>query len=328
MHMSDALLSPAVGGGMWVGTVALIGWSVSRLKRNLDERKVPLMGVMGAFVFAAQMINIAIPGTGSSGHLGGGLLLAVLLGPHAAFLALFSVLAVQALLFGDGGLLALGANAFNLGFFPCFVCYPLFYRTVVGTSSTRARIFAGALLAGIVGLQFGSLGVVAQTTLSGLTELPALPFLLLMQPIHLAIGVIEGLATAGVLLFVTSAGIVPHESTGSRRAALAFLTSALLLAGVVSFFASTQPDGLEWAVERAGHSSPVSSSASPTASPPPASSVPSPASPAPEAWSLKPAPPEPAEALLGTSATAGIVGTIITLLAAGLVALALRRKES
>jgi cobalt/nickel transport system permease protein len=304
---------------MWLGAVALIGWSASRLNKNLDERKVPLMGVMGAFVFAAQMINIAIPGTGSSGHLGGGLLLAVLLGPHAAFLTLFSVLAVQALLFGDGGLLALGANAFNLGFFPCFVCYPLLYRTAVGTSSTRARIFAGSLLAGIVGLQFGSLGVVAQTTLSGLTDLPALPFLLLMQPIHLAIGVIEGLATAGVLFFVTSAGIVPHDSTGSRRTALAFLVSALLLAGVVSLFASSQPDGLEWALERADPSSPVSSPVSSPAS--------SPASSFPEAWSLKPAPSEPTEASPGTSATAGLLGTTITLLLAGLVAFALRRKE-
>ena len=86
-----------------------------------DDRRVPLMGVLGAFVFAAQMVNFAIPGTGSSGHLGGGLLLAILLGPRAAFIVIASVLIVQALFFADGGLLALGCNVFNLGFFPAFV---------------------------------------------------------------------------------------------------------------------------------------------------------------------------------------------------------------
>ena len=90
------------------------------------------MGVAGAFVFAAQMLNFAIPGTGSSGHLGGALLLAILLGPEAAFLVMASILAVQALFFADGGLLALGCNIFNLGFFPAFVAYPLVYRRIVG----------------------------------------------------------------------------------------------------------------------------------------------------------------------------------------------------
>lgn len=299
MHMSDALLSPMVGGAMWLGTAGLVAWSARNVKRELDERKVPLMGVMGAFVFAAQMINIAIPGTGSSGHLGGGLLLAVLLGPHAAFITLFSVLAVQALLFGDGGLLALGANAFNLGLFPCFLAYPLLYRTVAGSGLGRGRVFAGALLAGIIGLQLGSFGVVVQTSLSGLIELSPVTFLLLMQPIHLAIGVIEGLATAVVLLFVMRAGIVPHDSTGSRKMALAILISGLLLAGVASLFASTQPDGLEWAL--AGGSSHASSVAS--------------------ASGLR-----PAVAVVADSASA-LAGTVATLLAVGLIALALRRKE-
>ncbi len=110
---------------------------------------IPLMGVAGAFVFAAQMLNFAIPGTGSSGHLGGALMLAILLGPEAAFLVMASILAVQALFFADGGLLALGANIFNLGFFPAFVAYPLIYRKIVGDGPelrTR-RVFAGSLLA-------------------------------------------------------------------------------------------------------------------------------------------------------------------------------------
>ncbi len=125
MHMADALLSPAVGGAMWAATAAVTVYSSTRVKQSLDEHKVPLMGVLAAFVFAAQMINFTIPATGSSGHLGGGLLLAILLGPHAAFLAIASVLTVQALFFADGGLLALGCNIINLGFFPCFIAYPL-----------------------------------------------------------------------------------------------------------------------------------------------------------------------------------------------------------
>ena len=117
MHMSDALISPVVGGVMLAVTAGLSAYSVRKIQQESDLRKIPLMGVMGAFVFAAQMINFSIPGTGSSGHIGGGLLLAVMLGPGGGFVALASILLIQALFFADGGLLALGCNAFNLGFF-------------------------------------------------------------------------------------------------------------------------------------------------------------------------------------------------------------------
>jgi cobalt/nickel transport system permease protein len=116
------------------------------------------MGVAGAFVFAAQMINFSIPGTGSSGHIGGGLLLAVLLGPYAAFLVMASVLGVQALFFADGGLLALGANSFNLGFFPAFIAFPLVYRPIVGKRPTGRRIVIGSVLGAVVGLLLGAIG--------------------------------------------------------------------------------------------------------------------------------------------------------------------------
>ena len=108
MHMADALISPAVGIAGWAGAAAVAAYAAAKLKKTATlEKTVPMMGVLGAFVFAAQMINFTIPGTGSSGHLGGGLLLSILLGPHAAFLALTSVLTVQALFFADGGLLHL-----------------------------------------------------------------------------------------------------------------------------------------------------------------------------------------------------------------------------
>ena len=124
MHMADALLSPAVGGGFWAGTLGFIIYSAKRLRARMNERLIPLMGVLGAFVFAGQMINFTIPGTGSSGHLGGGMLLAILLGPHAAFIVIASILTVQALFFADGGLLALGCNIWNLGIYPCYIAYP------------------------------------------------------------------------------------------------------------------------------------------------------------------------------------------------------------
>ncbi|MBW2123959.1 MAG: energy-coupling factor ABC transporter permease, partial [Deltaproteobacteria bacterium] len=110
MHMADALLSPSVGAAFWVVSGTAVAYSARKLKQEADEKKIPLMGILGAFVFAAQMINFTIPGTGSSGHLAGGMILAVLLGPYAGFLTLASVLVVQALFFGDGGILALGCN--------------------------------------------------------------------------------------------------------------------------------------------------------------------------------------------------------------------------
>jgi len=128
MHMADALLSPAVGTTLWVGTAAVSGCASKALKRDIDDRTIPLMGVLGAFIFAAQMVNFTIPGTGSSGHLGGGMILAIILGPHAAFLVMASVLTVQALFFADGGLLALGCNIWNLGVYPCYLVYPFIYK--------------------------------------------------------------------------------------------------------------------------------------------------------------------------------------------------------
>ena len=171
MHMADALLSPAVGGTMWAASAACIAYSSKKLRSEVDDRKVPLMGVLGAFVFAAQMINFTIPATGSSGHLGGGLLLAILLGPHAAFLTIASVLVVQALFFADGGLLALGCNIFNIGFLPAFVVYPLIYKKLINNDPSRTRLSVATMISAIVGLQLGPLAVVLETLFSGISAL-------------------------------------------------------------------------------------------------------------------------------------------------------------
>jgi len=255
MHMADALLSPAVGGTMWAASAGLLAYSSSRLKATMDDRRVPLMGVLAAFVFAAQMINFSIPGTGSSGHLGGGLILAVLLGPHAAFLAIASVLSVQALFFADGGLLALGCNIINMGFFSCFVAYPLLYKPLAGPTPSKGRLMLASILAATIGLQFGAFGVVMETVASGISELPFSSFVLLMQPIHLAIGLVEGVVTAMLLVFLHKArpelfgAAQPNaESRPLRPVVIGLALAALVTAGTLSWFASADPDGLEWAM--------------------------------------------------------------------------------
>lgn len=257
MHMADALISPAVGVTLWVVSGGLIAFCARKVRQTLRDNLVPMMGVLGAFIFAAQMINFSIPGTGSSGHLGGGLILTVILGPYAAFIVIASVLTVQALFFADGGLLALGCNIFNLGVFPAFVAYPLIYRIIAKGQYATTRAWVAAIVAAVVGLQLGALGVVLETKASGISELPFGTFVLMMLPIHLAIGVVEGLATAAVVSFVAKARpeALPTSGTdkvpGGLLPVLAGLAiAALVLGGVASWFASTHPDGLEWSMFR------------------------------------------------------------------------------
>ena len=137
------------------------------------------------------------------------MILAILLGPHAGFLTMASVLAVQALFFADGGLMALGCNIFNLGFFPCFIAYPLIFKNIAGPTLSERRLFAAAIISAIAGLQLGAFSVVLQTLFSGVTELSLVTFVLMMQPIHLAIGIVEGLATSAV--GVCKRAIVIHQ---------------------------------------------------------------------------------------------------------------------
>jgi cobalt/nickel transport system permease protein len=259
MHMADALISPVVGGAMWAATIGTAAYSVKKIQGDIDEKKVPLMGVMGAFIFAAQMINFSIPLTGSSGHIGGGLLLSIVLGPYAAFLTMASVLLIQALFFADGGLLAYGCNVFNLAFFSSFIAYPFIYKKLVGASASAARKSAAAVIAAVVGLQMGAFSVVLETLFSGKTELPFGTFVLLMQPIHLAIGIVEGLVTAAVIAFVANASPEILERADSRaglagapvkKVIAVMAVAALVVGGALSWFASAYPDGLEWSMEK------------------------------------------------------------------------------
>lgn len=261
MHMADALVSTAVGATMCVASVGAIGYSIAKTNREgLGEKKVPIMAVSGALVFAAQMINFTIPGTGSSGHIGGGILLAGLLGGSPALLTIATVLLIQALFFADGGLLALGCNIFNMGIIPCLLIYPLIMKPILKKGVTPTRITLASILSVVIGLQLGAFGVVLETLASGITELPFHTFVLLMQPIHLVIGVVEGIVTAAILCFVhqmrpeiMQSAVESHDiskkvSIKKVISVLAILT--LVTAGGLSLFASPSPDGLEWAMER------------------------------------------------------------------------------
>jgi len=188
------------------------------------------------------------------------MILAIILGPYAAFLVMASVLTVQALFFADGGLLALGCNIWNLGFYPCFLVYPLLYKPLIGGSQKPGRILVASVVSAVAALQLGAFSVVMETLSSGKSELPFSSFVLMMQPIHLAIGIVEGLVTAGVINYVRSARPEILESIAASRLPAAavslkqfVITLALLVVftgGVLSWFASTNPDGLEWSIAK------------------------------------------------------------------------------
>lgn len=276
MHMADALVSPAVAVTMYAASAAAAGVSLVQLHKEeaaapeLAKKKLPTMAVMSALVFAGQMINYTIPGTGSSGHLCGGMLLSAILGPWAGFLSMIVILAIQALFFAGGGLLALGANVWNMAFYGCFVGYFLIYRPLMQgrllAGKGRTKLVLASVLGCVVTLQLGALSVVVETSLSGITALPFGAFAALMQPIHLAIGLVEGGITAAVLLFVYQtrpellqcASASGAKNRCSRRAALAILAAAaLVIGGGLSLLASANPDGLEWSLfgnEEAGYS--------------------------------------------------------------------------
>ena len=260
MHMADALLAPGVAAVMYAASGVTAGTSIHTLRKNEeDTQKLPVMAVTAALVFAGQMINYTIPGTGSSGHLCGGMLLSAILGPQAGFLSMIVILTIQCLFFADGGLLALGANVWNMAFYGCFVGYYLIWRPIMRASglSARTRIILASVLGCVLTLQLGAFSVVVETTLSGITELPFGAFAALMQPIHLAIGLVEGLITAAVLLFLYEArpellrdvNAEPGSGKFSLKATVAVLAvAALLVGGALSLAASSNPDGLEWAL--------------------------------------------------------------------------------
>ncbi len=333
MHMADALVSPVVGGVMLAVSAGAVVYAATKIKKDeLDEKKVPLMGIMGAFVFAAQMINFTVPGTGSSGHIGGGILLAALLGANPAFLTITAVLIIQALFFGDGGLLALGCNIFNMGIIPCFLIYPLIFRPIIKKGFGGKNLSFASILSVMVGLELGAFCVVLETQFSGITELPFGTFVALMLPIHLAIGLVEGIVTSGVLMFVNKVrpeilnSAFDKTKLGSvsiKKVALILTLAAVVIGGGLSLLASAYPDGLEWSMQGVTGSTELESS----------SQVHDTASEIQESTAILPdySFKSDSENILGTS-TSGIVGGTMTLALAGAAGLTIsavkKRKQA
>jgi cobalt/nickel transport system permease protein len=199
LHAPDGFVSLPIATLMWAVTAAVVGYAVYRTNRDLDDRAVPLLGVMAAFIFAAQMFNFPVVG-GTSGHLLGGVLAAVLLGPWAATLVMTAVIAIQALLFQDGGLLIMGANIFNMGIVGTLGGYAV-YRAIAGLlgGEERGRLPAAGVAAW-VSVVAAAVAMTLQLAASGIVPLQiALPA---MVGVHALIGIGEALITVGALAFI------------------------------------------------------------------------------------------------------------------------------
>jgi cobalt/nickel transport system permease protein len=202
LHAPDGFFSVPVALLMWAVAIAAIGISVSRAGRTLSERAVPLMGVTAAFIFAAQMINFPVIG-GTSGHLLGGVLAAILLGPWAGTLVMASVIAVQSLLFQDGGLLAMGANIVNMGVIGTMGGYAI-YRSLCGLlgGEQRGRMPAAAIAAWSA-VMLGAAATSLELAVSGTSPLAVV--LPAMLGVHVFIGIGEAVITVGALALIKSA---------------------------------------------------------------------------------------------------------------------------
>ncbi len=243
LHIPDGFLNLVVSLIFWAATVIMIALATSHTNKSLGEKQVPLMGIMAAFIFAAQMLNFPVAG-GTSGHFLGGALAAIVLGPWAGILVMTAVVAVQALLFQDGGLLVMGANIFNMGILTAVIGFGL-YRIVVGRNKGLRLVFAGA--GAWLATMAAALLTAIQLWLSGTTRLeivvPA------MLGVHALIGIGEALITVAALAFIqqTRPDLLDEKATassGGRGWIVAGIVFSLL-AVFLSPLASANPDGLE-----------------------------------------------------------------------------------
>jgi len=251
MHIPDGFISPTVAAVTGVASLAAIGVSLYRSRDEFGIRRAPVIGLTTAFIFAAQMINFPVAG-GTSGHLGGGTLAAVLLGgPWAGMLSLTTVLLIQAFLFADGGITALGANILNLGVIGVWVGWGLtqVLQRLFGGSRSRLPLAAG--IAAAISMVVAAIAAAIELALSGTAQ--ANVVLPTMTGVHILIGIGEGLITGGVIAYLQKArpDLLPGEQQ-RFQGWLVPIVSILLVAGVLSLLASAWPDGLEKVAEDLG----------------------------------------------------------------------------
>lgn len=254
MHTPDGFLSTLVSIILWGLSIIVVGYALRRVGQDLGERQVPLMGVLAATIFAGQMLNFSVTG-GTSGHLMGAAIATILLGPWAGIIIITSVVSIQALVFQDGGLLALGANIFNMAVVGVTVSYFVdrSLRKLFGDKPWS--IFVSGFIAAWLSIVLASLAVGLQLALSGTS--PANIALPAMGGIHMLIGIGEGLITVGALAFLYTArrDLVIQNSKTSPQSGAAIWTVGLGIAAILAILsplASANPDGLEWVAEQSG----------------------------------------------------------------------------
>lgn len=250
LHIPDGFLSLTVLLVCWVITIVMLAAAISRTNKSLGEKQVPLMGIMAAFIFAAQMLNFPVAG-GTSGHLLGGALAAIVLGPWAAMLAMTAVIAVQGLLFQDGGLLVMGANILNMGLITVVIGYGL-YRGAINRSRKTRLAVAG--VAAWLSVMAGALLTSLQLWLSGTARLQVV--VPAMLGVHALIGIGEALITVGALAFIlqTRPDLLGENSSSAQSGRGWVFAGAIISLAVVllSPLASAFPDGLERVAENHG----------------------------------------------------------------------------
>ena len=253
MHMANELLSVPVAAGSLAVAAAGLGLVCRKVRNILGTDKLALMGVLGAFVFAGQMVNFQLPAMpGTSGHMVGAVLLAIVLGPHLAAIVMTSVVMVQCLIFQDGGLLALGCNIINMGLVPCYIGYFL-YKIVTTGPPSNLRVYIGTMLACVVSMEAGAILVPVQAALAGVLAVPFTTFLITMIGVHFLVGFVEGVITVAVLGYLQQvrpdivADSLPGEARLRKSTVLGTLAVFTIIIGAgLSLLASDFPDGLEW----------------------------------------------------------------------------------
>jgi cobalt/nickel transport system permease protein len=339
MHMANELLSVPVAAGTLAIAAASLGLICRKLRQIITSDKLALMGILGAFVFAAQMVNFQLPAMpGTSGHMVGAVLLAIILGPHAAAIVISSVVIIQCLIFQDGGLLALGCNLINMALVPSYLGYFL-YKTITPQRSGSLRVYISTMLACGIAIESGASLVPIQTALSGVLVVPFSTFLITMLGVHFLVGLVEGLVTIAVLGYLQQVrpdivlNSLPGKVRLSRKAVLVTLLVFTVVIGAgLSLLASGLPDGLEWSyTERPDQPDfkPAVANQDPKIvavddfqskySPLPDYSI--------RTSKLGVSPGEEAEAVVGWTSFAGVVGSALTMAFIWLTARILRKKQ-
>jgi len=243
MHIPDGFLTTRVWATMDIVAAPSVALLARRAQRDFDHHKVPLMGVMGAFIFAAQMINFPV-GNGTSGHLVGGALLAMTLGPAAASIVMTAILATQALVFQDGGLLALGTNVFNMAIAGVWLGY-LPFALLRGKK-------AGIFLGGTISLLASAFLALAELKVA---KIPMPPAVFAVSCVLFVVSaLIEGAITLAVVqaLVRIQPGFLREPKGVGSRAGLSLAVTSATLAAAGIFVASARPDGIQSLARQTG----------------------------------------------------------------------------